>query len=166
MSPPAKRNDRPNNCEELPPDLTESSGSGSEMSDDSEESSGNTDDWDGIDASDNSGSDTGEGDGIDASDNSGSDTGEGGGTSTDDDEEKLERDIAQGNHFFKTRQWSKAEVAYEDAIDIIKSRYLQEGQVMVLKILPSLLICYLSLKKFGSAVGLVATVVANPETCL
>ena len=166
MSPPAKRNDRPKNCEELPPDLTESSGSGSEMSDDSEESSGNTDDWDGIDASDNSGSDTGEGDGIDASDNSGSDTGEGGGTSTDDDEEKLERDIAQGNHFFKTRQWSKAEVAYEDAIDIIKSRYLQEGQVMVLKILPSLLICYLSLKKFGSAVGLVATVVANPETCL
>merc|ERR1712154_697685 len=64
----------------------------------------------------------------------------------------------------KNRQWSKAEVAYEDAIDIIKSRDLEEGEVMVVKILPNLLMCYLSLKKFGSAVGLVATVVGNPDT--
>lgn len=148
MAPPARNNDRANNCEELPPDLTESSGSGSEMSEGSEESPGNADDWDGIDASDNSDSETGESEG----------------TATDEDEEKLERDIEQGNHFFKNRQWSKAEVAYEDAIDIIKSRDLEEGEVMVLKILPSLLMCYLSLKKFESAVGLVATVVDNTDT--
>ena len=140
------RNDRivqPNSCEEMPPDLTESSGS--EARESSEESLGNADDWDGIDASDTLSNGTSEGDG----------------TSSDEDEEKLERDIAQGNFFFKNRQWSKAEVAYEDAIEIIKSRDLAEGEILILNIVPNLLMCYISLKKFGSAVWVVATVVDN-----
>ena len=149
MAPPAKN--IISLKEELPPDLTESSGSGSDTdtedrSHNSEDSSGNADDWDGIDASDTSGNETEDG------------------SSDDEDEEILERGIAQGNIFFKNRQWSKAEAAFEDAINIIKSRDLEEGEVMILKILPSLLMCYLSLKKFGSAIELVASVVENPNS--
>ena len=141
---PAKNRNRVNEheYEEQPPDLTESSGS--EITEGSEDTVGSADDWDGIDASE-------------------SDTGEDEDTSTDEDEARLERDIEQGNQFFKNRQWSKAELAYEDAIDIIKSRDFEEGEVMVLKILPNLLFSYLSLKKFGPAVGMVAPVIANRD---